>query len=146
MWCGGHIHDKSDGPVGKRLVRRQLSRSFFPACGLESKLMLAASNFIKMNGGGGGAVHHRNKQQHVCIYCSLKIKSKNKQKYTHLLQRTLDVCFGHTACARLFDDVEKRDVFLGSAEPPSEVYVHVHKYKSPNAPREEGETHGARLS
>ena len=28
--------------------------------------------------------------------------------------------------------------FSGSAEPPSEVYVHIHKYKSPGAPRGEG--------
>jgi hypothetical protein len=38
MWsAGAYIHDKSDGAMGKHLVRCQLSRSFFPVRGLESK-------------------------------------------------------------------------------------------------------------
>ena len=38
MWsAGAYIHDKSDGAMGKHLVGCQLSRSFFPASGLESK-------------------------------------------------------------------------------------------------------------
>ena len=40
MWsAGAYIHDKSDGAMGKHLVRCQLSRSFLPpsASSLESK-------------------------------------------------------------------------------------------------------------
>ena len=36
-----------------------------------------------------------------------------EKKNAHLLQRTLNICFGHAARTRLFDDVGKRDVFFG---------------------------------
>ena len=67
-------------------------------------------HYSKTNGGRGAMISSK----HACIYCSLKFENLKKfKKYAHLLQCTLDVRFRYTACARLFDDVEKRDVFFG---------------------------------
>ena len=108
MWsAGAHIHDKSDGAMGKHLVRCQLSCSFLPpsASSLESK----PEHQTKKN--------RRQKWGHSISVSALEFLFfffGRKNKITrNLLQRTLDICLGHTACARFFEDVEQRDVLFG---------------------------------
>jgi hypothetical protein len=75
--------------MSKYFIRCQLSRSFFPACGLESSynINISLERFF------------------FFFFFFFLIH--------YLLQCALDVCLGHAACARLFDDVGKRDVLLG---------------------------------
>jgi hypothetical protein len=58
MDAAGHIHDKSDGAVGKHLVRCQLSRSFFPACGLETPQKLDTNHKETKQKNGAGEKKH----------------------------------------------------------------------------------------
>ena len=116
VWCGGYIHDKSDGAMGKHLVRCQLSRPFFPACGLEIKIK----------------IRHHPKEATQMSALEFRLGGKNARTFCNALSMFV---LGTPPARAFLMTLKSAMFFSGSTEPPSEV---AHMTISPQA-RAEGE-------